>query len=390
MRGFDARQVPLFIDGIPVYVPYDGYVDFDRFTTADLAAIQVAKGFSSVAYGPNALGGAINLISRKPTREIEGDVSLGFGDGNERTASANVGSNQGLWYVQAGASWIDSDEFRLSSDFEPTPTEDGGGRENSYRTDDKLSLKLGLTPNATDEYALSYYRQEGEKGQPPSTDPSGRALLAVALLGQGEPLLHLQHRARRERIGEAAALSRRLRQRGRVLYRRQLLQAQDLGQGQRRRGRQERLQRPHPRRLGGAALDPSQPSGHRAQRPAQAGRAQGRRHPQAHRALRGHPDLGRARRQRQPRQGSDPLARSRLERAAGRYRLQVQRSGARAGRPVRHQWSGGAVLGSRPGRAALCHGRHQEPLPDAQGPLLAAPRHRHPQSRSGDRAVHQL
>ena len=172
VRGFDARQVPLFIDGIPVYVPYDGYVDFGRFTTADLSAIQVAKGFSSVTYGPNTLGGAINLISRKPTRELEGDVSLGFGEGTTRQASANVGSNQGLWYVQAGAAWIDSDGFRLSSDFEPTATEDGGARENAYHRDDKLSFKLGLTPNATDEYALSYYRQHGEKGQPPSTDPS--------------------------------------------------------------------------------------------------------------------------------------------------------------------------------------------------------------------------
>ncbi|WP_298408929.1 TonB-dependent receptor plug domain-containing protein, partial [Janthinobacterium sp.] len=34
IRGVDARQVPLYIDGIPVHVPYDGYVDFNRFTTA--------------------------------------------------------------------------------------------------------------------------------------------------------------------------------------------------------------------------------------------------------------------------------------------------------------------------------------------------------------------
>lgn len=172
VRGFDSRQVPLFIDGIPVYVPYDGYVDFNRFTTADLSAIQVAKGFSSVSYGPNTLGGAVNLISRKPTSKLEGDVSLGLGDGNERSASANVGTNQGLWYVQAGASWIDADFFSLSSDFTPTPTEDGGKRENSDRTDSKLSFKIGLTPNASDEYALSYYRQNGAKGQPPSTDPA--------------------------------------------------------------------------------------------------------------------------------------------------------------------------------------------------------------------------
>ncbi len=170
VRGFDSRQVPLFIDGIPVYVPYDGYVDFNRFATTDLAGIQVAKGFSSVAYGPNTLGGAINLISRKPTEALEGDVSVGFGSGNEKQMSANAGTNQGAWYLQTGVSYIESDYFRLSSDFVPTATEDGGRRENSYRKDSKVSLKLGLTPNATDEYAISYYKQDGEKGQPPSTD----------------------------------------------------------------------------------------------------------------------------------------------------------------------------------------------------------------------------
>lgn len=172
IRGFDARQVPLFIDGIPVYVPYDGYVDFNRFVTADLAAIQVAKGFSSVVYGPNTLGGAINLISRKPKAVWEGDASVSFGSGNERQTAVNIGSNQGKWYFQAGASYIDSDNFPLSDDFKATSTENGGARENSYREDKKLSLKLGLTPNTSDEYAISYYKQEGVKGQPPSTDPT--------------------------------------------------------------------------------------------------------------------------------------------------------------------------------------------------------------------------
>lgn len=86
LRGYDPRQAPLFIDGMPVYVPYDGYVDFGRFVTANLAAIQVAKGFSSVAYGPNTLGGAINLISRKLVKAFEGDASAGFGQEGSRQA----------------------------------------------------------------------------------------------------------------------------------------------------------------------------------------------------------------------------------------------------------------------------------------------------------------
>lgn len=172
LRGFDARQAPLFIDGIPVYVPYDGYVDFSRFTTSDLAAIQVTKGFSSIAYGPNALAGAINLVSRKPTRQFEGDASMGLGAAQDRHANVNLGSNQGNWYFQAGFAYSEADSFPMSDGFHSTTTEDGGLRNNAYRRDDKISLKVGLTPNSADEYTLSYYRQDGEKGQPPSTDPA--------------------------------------------------------------------------------------------------------------------------------------------------------------------------------------------------------------------------
>ncbi len=174
LRGYDPRQAPLFIDGIPVYVPYDGYADFGRFGTADLAAIQVAKGFSSVAYGPNTLGGAVNLISRKPGLSFEGDVRAGFTGEGGRHASVNVGSNQGRWYIQAGAAYREADGFRMSSDFKPTATEDGGRRNNSYHQDSKGTLKVGYTPGGGDEYALNYIRQDGKKGQPPSTVPTAR------------------------------------------------------------------------------------------------------------------------------------------------------------------------------------------------------------------------
>lgn len=172
VRGYDIRQVPLFIDGIPVYVPYDGYVDLARFTTGDLSAIQLSKGYSSVSFGPNTLGGAINLVSRKPSKAFEGDARIGYGQENTREANVNVGTNQGLWYAQAGVSYRDSDGFRMSRHFKPTTTENGGQRDNSQYQDSKVSLKVGITPNETDEYALSYYKQNGEKGNSPIADAS--------------------------------------------------------------------------------------------------------------------------------------------------------------------------------------------------------------------------
>lgn len=166
VRGFDLRQVPVYMDGIPVYVPYDGYVDLARFTTFDLAAVDVSKGFSSVLYGPNSLGGAINLISRKPSKKLEYDGSAGIINSNGYKANLNIGTNLGKFYVQGGYSYFDRNSFRMSSNFVPSKNEDGGQRDNSYRKDQKISFKIGWTPTEKSEYAIGYINQIGEKGNP--------------------------------------------------------------------------------------------------------------------------------------------------------------------------------------------------------------------------------
>ena len=173
VRGFDARRVPLYIDGIPVYIPYDGNADFGRFTTFDLSQINISKGSSSVLYGPNTMGGAINLITKKPTKELEGSVGYGFETGrNAKTYGNNVdfsiGTKQELFYVQAGGSYMEYAGQQLSHDFKPgvTRNEDGGRRDNSVQRDKKFNIKFGFTPNETDEYAIAYINQKGEKEQP--------------------------------------------------------------------------------------------------------------------------------------------------------------------------------------------------------------------------------
>lgn len=167
VRGFELRQVPVLIDGIPVYVPYNGYVDLGRFTTFDLAEINVSKGYTSVLYGPNSMGGAINLVSRRPAKAFEMEAIGGWLSGGYR-GNINVGSNLGEFYFQAGVSRLSRDYFPLSSNFSPVPNEnaDRNRRGNSYNYDDKISLKVGYTPNEKSEYALSYIYQTGEKGSP--------------------------------------------------------------------------------------------------------------------------------------------------------------------------------------------------------------------------------
>lgn len=165
VRGFDLRQTPLLLDGIPVYVPYDGYVDLARFTTFDLSEVNVSKGYTSLLYGPNAMGGAINLISRKPVRSFEVNGATGWLSGGYRS-DLHVGSRLAKWYFQAGISRLNRDSFPLSKNFTPSKNEEGGWRNNSYSRDDKVDVKVGYTPTKNSEYAIGYIYQHGTKGTP--------------------------------------------------------------------------------------------------------------------------------------------------------------------------------------------------------------------------------
>ena len=166
LRGFDNRRIPIFIDGIPVYVPYNRETDLGRYTTYDISEISVSKGYVSPMYGPNTLGGAVNVITRKPQRELEGEVGVGVFSGDGHEEFATIGTNQGSFYGLLSISNYQRDYFELSDDFVPAGQEDGGKRENSDSKDFKLNLKVGYTPNDTDEYSFNYIMQRAEKGNP--------------------------------------------------------------------------------------------------------------------------------------------------------------------------------------------------------------------------------
>jgi iron complex outermembrane receptor protein len=171
VRGFGRTQVPLMVDGVRVYLPADNRLDFARFLTADIVAIQVQKGYASVIDGPGAMGGAINLVTRKPTRpfELDSGIAAGGRDGVESwNAFVIAGTRQERYYLQGSFNYADRDSWSLSSDYEPTPNslEDGGERDGSNTDDWRANLKFGFTPNETDEYTLNFIQQEGEKGAP--------------------------------------------------------------------------------------------------------------------------------------------------------------------------------------------------------------------------------
>lgn len=176
VHGFDRWQVPLSIDGVRVYLPADNRLDFGRFLTGDIAEIQVAKGYASVLDGPGALGGAINLVTRKPTRPFEGEMRVGAEFGNDGTYDGakthlRAGTKQEQYWAQISGTFNRMVGWELPTDFVPTPLEDGGRRDHSGTRDWNVNFKAGFTPNGDDEYSIAYTHQEGEKNAPYNLNP---------------------------------------------------------------------------------------------------------------------------------------------------------------------------------------------------------------------------
>lgn len=182
--GFDSRQVPLYLDGVPAYFPYDGYVDLTRYLTSDVAEVQVAKGYSSPLLGPNLLGGVVNVVTRQPQKTFEGDAAIGTAPGHQLDTGVHVGSRWRTFFVQASADRLQSDFYPLSGAFAPTGVQRDDRRVGSDRQDDRYRLRLAWTPRAQDQYVFSYSDQNGQTGIPPYSGhapvcPTGNATLTV-------------------------------------------------------------------------------------------------------------------------------------------------------------------------------------------------------------------
>lgn len=173
VRGFGRWQVPLMIDGVRVYLPADNRLDYSRFLTADISEIQIQKGYASVLDGPGGMGGAINLVTRKPVKpfeaELQGGLTFGRNGAQEGwNTYAMLGTRQQNYYLQGSVNATDRDFWTMSGKYQPTATslEDGDRRNGSDTSDWRVNLKAGYTPNATDEYTINFIKQSGEKGAP--------------------------------------------------------------------------------------------------------------------------------------------------------------------------------------------------------------------------------
>lgn len=126
MQGFEGNQVLVLIDGLPITASTGSTVNLSQYLNVDVEQIEVIQGASSAQYGSSAMGGVINVITKrlKPNdnKRITGHLSTDIGTNfSQNPSDKSLDDNyrfvefssdiqldtQGDWMARISASQLD-------------------------------------------------------------------------------------------------------------------------------------------------------------------------------------------------------------------------------------------------------------------------------------------
>ncbi len=96
MRGFDSRRVLVLLDGMPMVGRVNGNFDLSRIPSSMVQRVEIVKGPQSTLYGSEALGGVINIISKRATEPgLDVGLSSTAGTQGRRDLAGSAGWRRG-------------------------------------------------------------------------------------------------------------------------------------------------------------------------------------------------------------------------------------------------------------------------------------------------------
>ena len=164
IRGSEGNHALVIIDGVEINDPSgNSEFDFGNMPASDVSRIEILRGPQSALYGSDALGGVINIITKKG----EGPPSLGFQAelGTQRTAHLSghlKGADKKINYY-FGFSGRSTDGFSVADTNSSASERDG----NKYQN---FNTKLGVKP--TKDLEFNFYGRFHKSTQETDDQPA--------------------------------------------------------------------------------------------------------------------------------------------------------------------------------------------------------------------------
>ncbi|OQX12898.1 MAG: TonB-dependent vitamin B12 receptor [Thiothrix lacustris] len=109
IRGSNSSHVLVLVDGIKVGSATTGSVAFEDLPLDQVERIEVVRGPRSSLYGSEAIGGVIQIFTRKGGKGFQPEISVSAGSNSTQKVNANLaGGNATTWYnLNAGTEKTD-------------------------------------------------------------------------------------------------------------------------------------------------------------------------------------------------------------------------------------------------------------------------------------------
>ena len=165
MRGTESDHVLVLLDGVRVNSATAGTTALEHIMLDSIERIEVVRGNVSSLYGSEAIGGVIQIFTKRGKGEPQFNASGGVGSYNTQRLAAGFGGEAGKTAFNVQASKYKTDGVTaINTQIAPTANPDKDGYDNT-----SLSAQVQHVFNANHELSASLYSSRGDN----SYDMSG-------------------------------------------------------------------------------------------------------------------------------------------------------------------------------------------------------------------------
>ena len=176
LRGAESRFTAVYIDGVRVDSQATGGAAWEAIPLALIDRIEVLRGPAAAVYGSDALGGVIQIFTKRGENGFAPYAGVGLGTYNTRKLDAGFSGASGAFDYALGLAYEKSDGFNARPIAGQNPDDDG------YRNQ-SANLRLGFQVDQANRLEATYLTSDGNSGYDSSLRLDDRNLHKLETLG---------------------------------------------------------------------------------------------------------------------------------------------------------------------------------------------------------------
>lgn len=150
LRGANSEHTLVMIDGLEINEPLSPSRSFDfaHLTTENIERVEILRGPQSPLFGSDALGGVINIITKKGSDDLKSSFSISGGSWKTLSSQANLSGSSGFLSYSLGFSAFQNLGPSAANEIYP-----GNMEKDGYRN---LSLSGGFDFHVADNHNFNF------------------------------------------------------------------------------------------------------------------------------------------------------------------------------------------------------------------------------------------